>query len=106
MTTITPFNQFIQSKHGEARRAAPHADVRLVPEAEGYAVYADKPRPAVPLAETNALIRTLTSTGHSVALLDKVSRGAHGGWRLVEIATIPATGAKAAETSTEDEDFA
>ena len=119
MTTLTPFHQFIQQKHEEARRAAPHADVRLVPEAEGYAVYASDKQakelvarrtmhsllPVMPVEHVNGFIHILTQSGHSVALLDKVRLSAHGGWRLVLIAEIPATGSKAVEEK-EDEDFA
>ena len=106
MTTLTPFHQFIQQKHEEARRAAPHADVRLVPEAEGYAVYGSgkELQQFVPLDYVHPLIKKLTSTGRSVALLDKARLSAHGGWRLVLIAEIPAIGVK--EAPKEDEDFA
>ena len=91
-------DQFLKNKVAEMRRAAPDCDVWLFPEAQGYTAYPkDSPVPpnTVALERVNSFIQTCTSRGLNVALLDRVSLGQHGGWRVILIAKIPAEKKKA-----------
>lgn len=101
---MSDLNQFLKNKVAEMRRAAPDCDVWLFPEAGGYTSYPKDPSPLPPnpvaLERVNTFIEVCTSRGLSVALLDRVSLGQHGGWRTILIAKIPAT--KKSET---EDDF-
>ena len=96
---MSNLDQFLKNKVAEMRRAAPDCDIWLFPEAEGYTVYTDPNNPPRTLAldTVNTFIKATCSMGHTVALLDRVSLGQHGGWRTILIAKIPATKKKETE---------
>jgi hypothetical protein len=85
-------DQFLKNKVAEMRRAAPDCDVWLFPESCGYTSYRNvNESVTIPLEGVSKHIAEKTSKGLSVALLDRVSLGQHGGWKTILIAKIPAT---------------
>lgn len=88
---MNQLDQFLQNKVAEMRRAAPDCEVHLFPEGEGYTAYGRVMQSTkLPLTGVSAFITDCTSRGLNVALLDRVSRGQHGGWKTILIAKIPA----------------